>query len=94
MQNESLPASVQLRLEEVCARFEAAWQSAGPAAPRVEEYLGAAAGPERTALLRELLRLDVHYRRHHGESEVARAIHGLPRGALGAPGRQTKGPMP
>jgi WD40 repeat protein/tRNA A-37 threonylcarbamoyl transferase component Bud32 len=73
MQNDSLPVSVQLHLEEVCARFEAAWKAAGSAAtaPRIEEHLGAAAGPGRAALLRELLRLDVHYRRRHGENPGA-----------------------
>jgi serine/threonine-protein kinase len=70
MENDSLPVSVQLRLEEVCARFEAAWKAAGSAAPapRIEEYLGAAAGPERAALLRELLRLDLHYRTRAGDT--------------------------
>src|SRR5262249_36957302 len=65
--------SVQLRLEEVCARFEAAWKAGGSAAagPRIEEHLGAVAGPERAALLRELLRLDVHYRRQHGDNPGA-----------------------
>jgi WD40 repeat protein len=73
MPNDSLPVSVQLRLEEVCARFEAAWQAAASVetGPRIEEHLGAVAGPERTALLRELLRLDVHYRRRHGKKPGA-----------------------
>jgi WD40 repeat protein len=73
MPNDSLPVSVQLHLEEVCARFETGWQAAGSAAtaPRIEEHLGAAAEPERAALLRELLRLDVHYRRRHGENPDA-----------------------
>jgi hypothetical protein len=74
MPDDSLPVSGQLRLEEICARFEAAWQAAGTAttAPRMEEYLGAAAEAERLALLRELLRLDVHYRRRHGENPDAK----------------------
>jgi tetratricopeptide (TPR) repeat protein/tRNA A-37 threonylcarbamoyl transferase component Bud32 len=74
MPDDSLPVSGQLRLEEICARFEAAWQAAGTAAtaPRMEEYLGAAAEPERLALLRELLCLDVHYRRRHGENPDAK----------------------
>jgi WD40 repeat protein/tRNA A-37 threonylcarbamoyl transferase component Bud32 len=71
--SDSLPVALQLRIEEVCSRFEAAWQAADSAAtaPRVEEHLSAADGPERAALLRELLRLDVHYRRRHGESPGA-----------------------
>src|SRR5947207_15048855 len=73
MPNDSLPVSVQLRLEEVCARFEAAWKDAGSAAtaPRIAEHLGAAAEPGRAALLRELLRLDAHYRRRYGENPDA-----------------------
>jgi WD40 repeat protein/tetratricopeptide (TPR) repeat protein/predicted Ser/Thr protein kinase len=69
MQDDSLPVSVQLHLEEVCARFEASWKAAGSAetGPRIEEYLGGAGERGRTALLRELLRLDVHYRRQHGQ---------------------------
>jgi hypothetical protein len=67
--NDSLLASVQLRLEKVCARFEAAWQAAGSGAapPRIEDHLAGAAVPERQALLWELLRLELHYRRRRGE---------------------------
>jgi tRNA A-37 threonylcarbamoyl transferase component Bud32/cell division protein FtsB len=67
--SDSLPLSVQLRIEEVCTRFEDAWKAAGPtaAAPPIENYLGATEGPERSALLRELLRLDLHYRGQRGE---------------------------
>jgi WD40 repeat protein len=73
MQDDSLAASLQLCLEEVCDRFEAAWKAAAsPAtAPRVEDYLEAVAEPCRAALLRELLRVDVHYRRRHGENPDA-----------------------
>jgi hypothetical protein len=69
MPNDLLPVAVQLRLEAACARFEAAWRATASAAtaPRIEDHLGNAAGPERAALLRELLRLDVHYRRRRGE---------------------------
>src|SRR5262249_21360979 len=51
----------------------AAWQAAGSAAtaPRIEEHLGAATEPERAGLLRELLRLDVHYLRRIGENPDA-----------------------
>jgi serine/threonine protein kinase len=71
--SETLPLSVQLRLEEVCAPFEEAWQAAGPdgAPPRVEDDLGTTAGPERAALLRELILIDLHYRRARGEEPSA-----------------------
>jgi WD40 repeat protein len=61
-----LPAAGALRLEEACARFEAAWLAGGR--PRLEDYLGPADGPEYAALLRELVGLDAHYRRRAGES--------------------------
>jgi tetratricopeptide (TPR) repeat protein/serine/threonine protein kinase len=61
--------SVQMRLEDVCKRFESAWQAAGSSRtpPRIEDYFGDAAGREREALLLELMRLDVHYRLQRGE---------------------------
>jgi serine/threonine-protein kinase len=56
----SLPLEVEQRIDAVCVRFEAAWQEACP--PRPEDFLGDATGPEREALLRELLQLDLDYR--------------------------------
>ena len=53
------------RLEEDCCRFEQLWQA--DQSPRVEDFLGGAEGVKRQALLRELLRLDLHYRRRAGE---------------------------
>jgi serine/threonine-protein kinase len=53
------------RLEEACCRFEAAWQSGRR--PRLGDFVAGAEGPLRSALLRELLRLEVHYRRRAGE---------------------------
>jgi serine/threonine protein kinase len=54
--------------EQVCDRFEAAWQAAGSAAgPRIEEHLGDTSEPERRVLLRELLALELAYRRRRGE---------------------------
>src|SRR5262245_47780093 len=63
---ESLPAEVGLRVHEVCTRFESAWRE-GPR-PRVEEYLGDTPEPARQALLRELVLLDVEYRRRQGQA--------------------------
>jgi serine/threonine-protein kinase len=53
------------RLEAACCRFEQAWQAGGRPSPG--EFLEGADGAERRALLRELLRLDVFYRRQAGE---------------------------
>jgi serine/threonine protein kinase len=64
-----LPPALGRRIDEVCNRFEAAWRAAGSdgAPPRIEDYLTGAAGSDRQALLRELLLLDLHYRRRRGE---------------------------
>jgi WD40 repeat protein/serine/threonine protein kinase len=57
------------QVDGACNRFEDAWKSAGATSerPRIEDYLGAPAAPERSILLRELVVLDVCYRRLHGE---------------------------
>jgi serine/threonine-protein kinase len=56
-----LPLSVSRRVDEACDRFEAAWNAGGP--PRLEDFMGAPEAPERSALLRELVVLDIFYRR-------------------------------
>jgi tRNA A-37 threonylcarbamoyl transferase component Bud32/thiol-disulfide isomerase/thioredoxin len=78
--NESLGVSttplppLTPQLDEVCDRFEAAWKradSSGAPPPRAEDYLGAASGPARLALLHELVALEVAYRRRRGEEPRA-----------------------
>lgn len=56
--------SVVVRVEEVCNRFEAAWRAGVPA---IEDFLDGWRGDERRALLRELILLDMDYRRARGE---------------------------
>jgi serine/threonine-protein kinase len=53
------PASLALRVEEICTRFEAAWQQGQR--PRIEDYLGQRPEPEHSILLRELLALELAY---------------------------------
>ena len=65
---ESLSVDAALRVDEACERFEAAWRAGQP--PHVEDFL-TAVERERQALLRELLRLDLHYRRGRGENPGA-----------------------
>jgi hypothetical protein len=60
--------SLAWRVDAACLRFEAAW-TAG-ARPRIEDFLGASPEPERPALLRELLRLELEYRHRGGESAL------------------------
>jgi hypothetical protein len=62
---ERLPPHVEERLDQVCDRYEAAWVEG--TAPRLEDYLGESDERMRSALLRELLLLEVHYRRKCGE---------------------------
>jgi serine/threonine-protein kinase len=57
------------RLEEACCRFEQAWQAGQR--PRLEDFLAGPPGIEQMALLRELLRLEVHYRRRAREDPSA-----------------------
>ena len=61
----SLPLPALERIECVCLQFEAAWKKGHT--PQIEEYLGAAEGPERDGLLRELLLLDLDYRNRSDE---------------------------
>jgi hypothetical protein len=67
--NESLSLSAVLRIDAVCTRFEAAWQAGQT--PRIEDFLGAAEGAEREALLRELLRVELDWRLRQGSVPAA-----------------------
>ena len=61
--------SVWERIDCVCERFEDAWQSGKR--PRLEDYLIEVDELERAHLLRELIALDIDYRRQLGEKPVA-----------------------
>jgi hypothetical protein len=56
--------SIGLRVDQVCNRFEEAWRGSGA---RIEDFLEGWSGEERLVLLRELVLLDVDYRRDRGE---------------------------
>jgi tetratricopeptide (TPR) repeat protein/tRNA A-37 threonylcarbamoyl transferase component Bud32 len=60
-----LPVSGSRRLDSACDRFEAAWHAG--TRPALEDFLGDPAGPERLALVRELVVLDIFYRRQYGQ---------------------------
>jgi hypothetical protein len=62
---EGVSESLARQVDQACNRFEAAWKGGGQ--PRLEDFVGAAPGPERAALLRELVPLDVYYRRARGQ---------------------------
>src|SRR6266851_1454818 len=71
--DETLPPDLALKVDAACDRFEAEWRAGGR--PSIEEYLGEAVEPERAALLRQLILLDVDYRRRHGEQPNAKEYH-------------------
>jgi hypothetical protein len=62
--------SLELRIDAVCRTFEAARKAAGSSGtrPRLEDYLAAADDAVRWPLLRELLKLELHYRREEQPS--------------------------
>jgi len=63
---ESLPSAVQLRIDSICNRFEAAWLAGTP--PHMEEFCNEELqGPYRSLLVQELILLDVDYRRRRSE---------------------------
>jgi WD40 repeat protein/serine/threonine protein kinase len=54
------------RIDSACDRFETAWKTGNQ--PRIEDHLGEIAGPDRLVLARELILLDIHYRRLAGQT--------------------------
>jgi serine/threonine protein kinase len=69
VQGGTLALSAERRVNAACNRFEQAWQAGQH--PRIEDYLGDVAAPERAALLSELVALDIYYRRQAGEAPTA-----------------------
>jgi tetratricopeptide (TPR) repeat protein/tRNA A-37 threonylcarbamoyl transferase component Bud32 len=68
--SSSRPLPVLERIDKICDAFEAAWPAPGrmAARPQIEDYLGDSLGPERSALLTELLALELEYRREDGDT--------------------------
>jgi tetratricopeptide (TPR) repeat protein len=68
--SDSRPLPVLERIDQICDAFEAAWPAPGRVdlRPRIEDYLGDTLGPERLALLAELLALELEYRREGGDA--------------------------
>ena len=76
------PVSLQERVDAACQTFETAWKihaadPQGQPRPRLEDLLEPAPESDRFALFRELLAIELPYRRHQGESP--RAEDYLPR---------------
>ncbi len=64
-----LTPTLARRLHEACNRFEAAWR--GGARPSLDDSLAGAGDDLVPVLLRELIHLDVWYRRQYGEQPRA-----------------------
>ncbi len=71
--DEPLPLQQALHINEVCDRFESAWQSAGRGGPppRIEDHVGDTPEAGRLTLLRQLVLLDIDYRAMRGERLAA-----------------------
>ncbi len=65
----SMPPGLAGRLNPLCDRFEHLWLRG--ASPRLEEFLQQAAESDRSALLRELIELELYYRTRRGELATA-----------------------
>ena len=66
----ALPWSVQRRVDQACDQFEAAWQAGERL--QIEHYVQNWVEPERSVLLRELIRLEIDHRRSCGEDLTPR----------------------
>ena len=64
--HDVLSLSAELRVDAVCQRYESEWKAGRR--PQLEEFLVTVSGAERIALLRELLLLELGYRRRVGEN--------------------------
>jgi serine/threonine protein kinase len=77
----SLPPSLAALVDRVCTAFEAAWKTCESdltqaAVPRIEDYLGDTPPPDRPALLRELLAVELAHRRRSGQPPTLEEYQG------------------
>jgi eukaryotic-like serine/threonine-protein kinase len=66
MASAALPLPLARQVEAAYQRFESAWRAGQR--PPIEDHLAGLPGPARTMLLRELLELELSYRRRAGET--------------------------
>jgi WD40 repeat protein/tRNA A-37 threonylcarbamoyl transferase component Bud32 len=64
--DDPLPLQTRRQVEPVCDAFDRAWREGGR--PRLEDFLAQHPEPVRSYLLRALLRIELEYRGHRGES--------------------------
>ena len=65
----SLPLTLAGRIDRACDRYEADWKAGRR--PRIEAYLADTPEPDRSVLLRELLLLELEFRRNDDERPTA-----------------------
>jgi hypothetical protein len=70
LDDDLLPADAAWRIDAACRRFETTWRG-GAETPGLEAHLADTPPPDRGPLLRELVLLDVYYRRRRGERPAA-----------------------
>jgi serine/threonine protein kinase len=75
---ETLSTELARQVDEVCQRFEAAWKKHPRKGqrPLIEDYLNAIPEQGRSALLMELLALEIAYRHRCGEAPTLREYRG------------------
>jgi WD40 repeat protein len=69
----TLTLEMARRFDPICDRFEEDWLAG--CRPLLEQFLGGVPQADRSALLRELLALEVDYRRRYGEQPTAAEYH-------------------
>ncbi len=71
----SLPLAQVRQIDAACLSFEKAWKAGQR--PRIEDFLSETPEPGRAVLLRELIALDMDYRRRAGETPRAQEYQAL-----------------
>ena len=94
--NTSVSLEAARQIDAACDRFESAWRRGER--PRLEDYLRDLPPQTQTALLAELLALDLFYRNESGErpteAEYRQRFPAQPRGIDAAFGRRATDPLP
>src|SRR5207244_9698517 len=72
--HDELPLTLVQRLDPICSKFEAACQAAGTSGPFpiIEDFLKDCTEADGSVLRRELILLEIHYRRRRGEHPGAK----------------------
>lgn len=65
-EENALPLDGLQRIDKVCMAFEDVWKAGE--SPQIEQFLGDTIEPERSQLLKELLRLELEYLQQRGEA--------------------------